>query len=226
MEKEGLALAAAWEKEKTWELDGITVLRATVTLPQLEGSSHRVRRFNRYYRRLGNAYFVYCEKMLLPYAKAQCKAAWETSAPWIHTQAEMHYTVTLQTGSVVSLYIDAKEHNGPAPRLVLRRADTWDTSCMLPIPLGEWFPPRSPYRRRLIRLAREIAAEQMQHSLAAYRENYRVLLRRCFSSRNYYISPQGLCFFYPMYAVAPSAEGVVVFTLGYDTEKGPFRPKE
>lgn len=226
MEKEGLRFAQAWEKEKTWELDGITVLCATVALPQLEGNSRRARRFNRYYRRLGNAYFVYCEQMLLPYAKAQCRAALESSAPWTHTQAEMHFHITRQTGSLISLFVDAREHNGPVPRLTLRRADTWDTDCMLPMPLGEWFPPRTPYRRRLIRLARETAADQTQRGLAAYHENYRVLLRRCFSSRNYYISDEGLCFFYPMYAVAPAAEGIVVFTLGYDAENGPFAQKE
>ena len=224
MEKEEPRLAEALEKEKTWELDGITVLRAAVTLPQLSGSSRRVRRFNHYYRRLANAYFFYCGQMLLPYAKAQCKAALETSAPWSHTQAEMHYRITLQTGSVLSLYIDAKEQNGPVPHLTLRRADTWDIKSMLPVPLCELFPPHTAYRRRLIRFARETAAQQAEHGLAAYHENYRVLLRRCFSSRNYYLSEEGLRFFYPMYAVAPAAEGIVAFTVPYDAEKGPFAP--
>ena len=51
-----------------------------------------------------------------------------------------------------------------------------------------------------------------------------MLLRRCFSSRNYYLSEEGLRFFYPMYAVAPAAEGIVAFTVPYDAEKGPFAP--
>lgn len=226
MEKEELQLAQDWEKEKTWELDGITVLRAAVTLPQLGGSSRRARRFNRYYRRLAGAYFVYCEQMLLPYARAQCRAAMETSAPWTHTQAEMHYKLMLQSSGILSLSVDASEHNGPVPRLTLRRADTWDTKSMLPIPLSEWFPPHTPYRRRLIRFARETAAEQTERGLAVYHENCRTLLRSCFSGRNYYVSGEGLHFFYPMYAVAPAAEGIVVFTLGYDAENGPFAPKE
>ena len=95
---------------------------------------------------------------------------------------------------------------------------------MLPVPLCELFPPHTPYRRRLIRFARETAAQQAERGLAAYHENYRVLLRRCFSSRNYYLSEEGLRFFYPMYAVAPAAEGIVAFTVPYDAEKGPFAP--
>ena len=211
-------------QEKAWEADGITVLHASVTLPQLAADTRRARRFDRYYRHLGRAYFTYCEQMLLPWAKAQCKAALETSAPWTHTRCEMSYRITLHEGDVVSLYIDAKEMNGPVPRLVLRRADTWDLSAMLPMPMDEFFPKRAAYRKRLIALTRETAQTQMAQGVAVYGENYRTLLRRAFSSRNYYLTDAGLCFFYPMYAVAPSAEGIVTFTAPYDAERGPFAP--
>ena len=88
--------------------------------------------------------------------------------------------------------------------------------------MGEFFPKRAAYRKRLIALARETAQTQMAQGVAAYDEAYRVLLRRAFSSRNYYLTDAGLCFFYPMYAVAPSAEGIVTFTAPYDAERGPF----
>ena len=211
-------------QEKAWEENGITVLHAAVTLPQLAAPVRRARRFDRYYRHLGRAYFAYCEQMLLPWAKAQCKAALESSAAWTHTLCEMSYRVTLREDDVISLYIDAKETNGPVPRLVLRRADTWDLNAMLPMPMGEFFPKRSAYRKRLIALARETAQTQMAQGVAVYDENYRSLLRRAFSSRNYYLTDAGLCFFYPMYAVAPSAEGIVTFTAPYDAERGPFAP--
>ena len=165
MEKKEVCFGEDLRQEKTWELDGITVLHASVTLPQLAATTRTARRFDRYYRHLGKAYFAYCEQMLLPWAKAQCKAALDTSAPWTHTSCEMSYRVTLLEENIVSLFIDAKEVNGPVPRLMLRRA---------------------------------------------------------FSSRNYYLSDAGLCFFYPMYAVAPSIEGIVTFTVPYDAERGPF----
>ena len=211
-------------QEKAWELDGVTVLHATVTLPQLAAPVRRARRFERYYRHLCRAYFAYCEQMLLPWAKAECKAALETSAAWTHTLCEMSYRITLHEENIVSLFIDARETNGPVPRLVLRRADTWDLSAMLPMPMGEFFPKRAAYRKRLIVLAREEAQTQTAQGVAAYGENYGVLLRRAFSSRNYYLTDAGLCFFYPMYAVAPSAEGIVTFTAPYDAERGPFAP--
>ena len=224
MEKKWLCFGEDLRQEKAWEEDGITVLHATVTLPQLAANTRRARRFDRYYRHLCRAYFAYCEQMLLPWAKAQCKAALSTSAAWTHTLCEMSYRVTLREENVVSLFIDAKETNGPAPHLVLRRADTWDLSAMLPMPMGEFFPKRAAYRKRLIALAREAAQTQMAQGVAVYDEAYRILLRRAFSSRNYYLTDAGLCFFYPMYAVAPSAEGIVAFTVPYDAERGPFAP--
>ena len=224
MDKMKFCFGEDLRQEKTWELDGITVLHASVTLPQLAADTRRARRFDRYYRHLGRAYFVYCEQMLLPWAKAQCKAALSTSAAWTHTSCEMSYRITLREGDIVSLFIDAKEMNGPVPRLVLRRADTWDLNAMLPMPMGEFFPKRAAYRKRLITLAREAAQTQMSQGVAVYDEAYRILMRRAFSSRNYYLSDTGLCFFYPMYAVAPSAEGIVTFTAPYDAERGPFAP--
>ena len=224
MEKKNLCFGEDLRQEKAWEVDGITVLHTSVTLPQFAAGVRRARRFDRYYRHLCRAYFTYCEQMLLPWAKAQCKAALDTSAPWTHTSCEMSYRITLREENVVSLCIDAKETNGPVPRLVLRRADTWDLSAMLPMPMGEFFPKRAAYRKRLIAHARETAQTQMAQGVAAYDEAYRVLLRRAFSSRNYYLTDAGLCFFYPMYAVAPSIEGVVTFTAPYDAQRGPFAP--
>lgn len=224
MEKMEYRFGEDLRQEKAWDTDSIPVLHASVTLPQLASPTRRARRFDRYYKHLCKAYFAYCEQILLPWARAQCKAALDTSAPWTHTRCEMSYRITLREENVISLYIDAKETNGPVPHLVLRRADTWDLNAMLPMPMGEFFPKRAPYRKRLITLARETARSQMAQGVAVYDEAYRILLRRAFSSRNYYLTDVGLCFFYPMYAVAPSAEGVVTFTAPYDAVCGPFAP--
>ena len=222
MDKRELCFGENLRWEKAWDVDGIPVLHASVTLPQLALPTRRARRFDRYYKHLCKAYFAYCEQILLPWAIAQCKVALDTSAPWTHTRCEMSYRITLHEGNIVSLVVDAKETNSPVPRLVLRRADTWDLNAMLPMPMSEFFPKRAAYRKRLIALARETAQSQMAQGVAAYDENHRTLLRRAFSSRNYYLSDAGLCFFYPMYAVAPSIEGIVTFTVPYDAERGPF----
>ncbi|MFR0769046.1 MAG: RsiV family protein [Dysosmobacter sp.] len=37
------------------------------------------------------------------------------------------------------------------------------------------------------------------------------------------LTPEGLAFFYPMYAIAPAAEGIPVFTVPYEAV-GPYVP--
>ena len=50
---------------------------------------------------------------------------------------------------------------------------------------------------------------------ARYREDWRRRLRRSFNARNFYLTAEGLCYFFPMYALAPAAEGIPTFTVPY-----------
>ena len=209
----------ALELEKTWESDGVPVLTASVSLPQLTPQTRRARRFNRYYRRFLRAYLSYCEHELLPAARAALNDALAASAPFAPASVTLRYTVSCHVGNTLSLTIDAREAG-----LTIRRADTWDLSAGLPVPLCEFFPKHARYRSRLLRFAREAALDAIERGEAEYRSDYRIALRRALNTRNYYLSETGLCFFYPMYAVAPAAEGIVVFTLPYDSANGPFPP--
>lgn len=61
----------------------------------------------------------------------------------------------------------------------------------------------------------------METGTAAYYPDYGALLRRAFSNRSFYLADDGLHWFYPMYSVAPAAEGIPDFSLPYG-EAGPF----
>ena len=70
---------------------------------------------------------------------------------------------------------------------------------------------------RLARLRRKLSLELVAEraGISRYRESLRRDLRRRFSPRNYYLTEDGLVFFYPMYAIAPAREGIPAFTLPY-----------
>ena len=223
MEREELRLAEALTEEQTWDADGITVLTASVTLPQLAGKSQRARRFNRYYRRFCRAYVTYCKQVLLPEAAASCRDAQAVSAPWSVARAELSWRVSYQSGEVLSVVCDARETvSGMAP-FCIRRSEVWDLSVGLPMPLGEFFPAHVRGKRALLRFAREQTAARIA-SGAAYRENWRAALRRALNTRNFYLTADGLCFYYPLCAVAGAKEGIVAYTMPYDEEHGPFAP--
>lgn len=209
----------ALQTEKIWEEDSVPVLRAAVSLPQTDGRGRRARRFNRYYRRFLRAFLLYCEHALLPEARASLHAALSASLPFSPRQVTLRFTVTWRGGDLLSLVLDAEE-----PGLTVRRADTWDLASGLPVPLSEFFPPKTPLRTRLGRAAREELARRQERSGTLWREDSRRMLRRALNTRNFYLSEGGLCFFYPMYALADASAGIVTFTLPYDAADGPFPP--
>ena len=50
-------------------------------------------------------------------------------------------------------------------------------------------------------------------------------LRRRFNAQNFYLTAEGLSFFYPMYAIAPAAEGIPTFTAPFGKAGFQLPPK-
>lgn len=221
MEHREPRLGEALTEEKTWEADGVAVLRASVALPQLAGEGARVKRFNRYYRRFCRAYLTYCERVLLPEAADSCRAAVSVSAPWSAARAELRFRAEQNAKDILSVVCDARETICGLPPFLIRRSEVWDLSAGLPMPLEEFFPPHTRCRRTLLRFAREETLRRIERG-ESFRESWRSMLRRAFNARNFYLTDDGLRFFYPLGAIAPARAGIVSFTMPYDAERGPF----
>lgn len=128
------ALSPPLVREEAWQWDGVTVLTAHLTLPQLAGTGRKVLRFNRFYRRLGDAFLSRCERVLLPRAADSCRAAMARSAPWQRTEAALSFLVTRQDEDALSLCFDVCENGAHTARFCA----VWDTKTLLPTPRAEW----------------------------------------------------------------------------------------
>lgn len=199
--------------EREWTVEGIPVLTATVELPQPQGADAVSLRIRRYYQAQCKAFFRYCQRWLFPQAEAEYRAALAASAPLPCFRAELGYRVTYNEGGLWSLYTQSREVTDHT--LLTRRGDTWDLAAGYPVPLSAFFPARSPWRRQLLALAAEDIQRQERAGVARYDPEWRKKLRRRFNSRNYYLTEEGLTYFYPMYAIAPAAEAIPAFTLPY-----------
>ena len=198
--------------QREWTAEGIPVLEASVEVPQPQGEDTVSRRIRRYYQTQCKAFLRYCEHWLLPQAEAEYRAALAASAPLPCFRAELGYRVTYNSGGLWSLYTQSREVTGHT--LLTRRGDTWDLAAGYPVPLSAFFPARSPWRRQLLALAAEDIQRQERAGIARYDPEWRKKLRR-FNSRNYYLTEEGLTYFFPMYAIAPAAEAIPAFTLPY-----------
>lgn len=202
--------------EREWTVEGVPVLTAAVSVPQPLSTDNRVsRRIRRYYHQQARSYLRYCERWLLPQARTEYHAALAASAPLPCFRAELNYQITYNQDHLWSLYTQSREVTLPGRTLLVRRGDTWDLAAGYPAPLSAFFTQDVHWKRRLLDLAAEEITRQERTGISRYHEGWRRQLRRHFNSQNYYLTAEGLAFFFPMYAIAPAAEGIPTFLLPF-----------
>ena len=197
----------------------VPLLTAAAHLPTWAGDHGA--RFNRYYRAYERAFERYCETVLFPMAQESYREALERAGAIPDWHATLQTTVTCHEGNLVSLYTDSVESGGER-RIVLRRGDTWDMTSGTPLRLTDFFPPHTPVRKRILSAVRETVEREERLGLYRYLPDWRARMRRSFNPQNFYISDEGLYFFYQSFAIAPLSEGISTFFLPYDEEKGPY----
>ena len=203
----------AWER--TWDADGIPVLRAGVSLPCPEGKG----RIRTYYQLQSKAFLRYCEGCLLPQAKEALARALTESKPFQCHEAELTYRVTCQEGSLLSLYTQSREAGDEV--LLLRRGDTWDLAQGAPVSLGRFFRRRGMWRRVFYETACSDLDRRQRAGAAALREDWRKQLRKCLNPRDFYLTEEGLTFFLPMYALGGAQLGIPTFTIPWTDLRAP-----
>ena len=211
--------------EREWTVEDIPVLQASVSLPDpTDPESTVARRIRRYYRLQCRSYLGYCERFLFPAAAAAYREALAVSAPLPLFRAELTYKVTYNEGPLWSLYTQSREETLPGRTLLRRWGDTWDLAEGFPVPLSSFFPPHSGWRRQLLTQAADEICRRETAGTSLFLKDWRRRLRRSFNSRNFYLTDEGLAFFFPMYALGPAAEGIPTFLIPYLGKKETGHP--
>ena len=198
--------------------DDLPLLTAHAVLPCREGRPSLF--FNSYYRRCHRFFEERCRRDWFPAAQAAFRLALESAAPIPQWQARLDAAVTLQREQLVSLRLDTVLVTEKGQQR-FPRGDLWDLRTGLPLALSDCFPPRSRWRKRLLRHA----AEEVQAQEARFHPAWRQTLPRAFRPRNFYLTEKGLCFFFSPDTIAPAASGCPTFCLPYDDKAGPLIPK-
>ena len=210
------------DQELTFCADEVPLLTAQVILPRWDSRS--AGRFNRYYRACADSFQRLCRQELFPRAEAAYCRAREEATPIPQWQAQLTTTVTLRREHLISLHTDAQVTGMPR-QYTARRGDTWDLRCGLLLSLSDCFPAHVCWRSELLDAAARQIETQLSRWPSRYRENWRSELRHAFHSHHFYLSEEGLCFFFPPDSIAPASAGIPTFCLPYDAQNGPFVPE-
>ena len=207
--------------QREWTADGFPVLTASISVPQpVPATGNIARRIHRFYQLQARTYLRYCERWLLPQAKSAYQAALAVSAPLPCFHASLNYRITYNEGGFWSLYTQSREVAQSTSPFLTRHGDTWDLSTGYPVALHTFFPPRTHWKRRLLSIAAQEIQRQESANISIYHPHWRGALRRHFNARNFYLTNDGLAFFFPMYSIAPAIEQIPTFLIPYG-DSGP-----
>lgn len=202
--------------------EGRTVLKLSISLPRLIGEGQGIRRINKYYAQLADQWRGRWSGSFYQQACAAELESLSASRPFQPWEVQVEYTLTRQTPDLLSLYWDAYENTGNAHGYTSRHGDTWQISSGAPLLLRSLL---SPSRRWHAEVLEEIGRQIKQRVATGeglYFEAWPTLLRKRFCSDRFYVNEEGPVLFYPLYAIAPYAEGIPVFSLaslGAEKEK-------
>lgn len=214
MGRTGVALECSVEvKRQEWELtlEGEPVLHCVLTQPVCTGTWKGLEAINRCYRHAAEIWRRRWERELYCMAcldLADRRARGKPFRPW---QARLTTQITYQGNGVLSLFQDGTEQAGYDRPLTVRRGDTWDLQTGAPQSLARFCSGQRHWKRKIL----EQVCQQMQMRLA---QGESLLDTDCIRKRKkyfredcYYLTSEGANVFFPMYAIAPGAEGIPTF---------------
>ena len=190
--------------------EGVTLIRVSISYPFVTGLDKKAqKRINSFYRRQSEMLLRHAKKRLMPEARVQYAGALAKSVPFKPFEVSAAFTVAYNA-DVLSIYRDIHIHAGQT-RALTRSAQTWNAASGWFLELSSFFPPGENFRKRMLKNAAETAALQERAGTHRYFEKFPKLIRKNFSPRNFYITPDGIAIFFPELTVAPHAEGIPVF---------------
>lgn len=208
---ESVTIKAAPE-ERVLTLEKEPVLTLSLRVPVLEGDAPQLRRIGRCFARQAQAWLVRWEGPLYALACAALREAGEQSRPFSPWTAALDFTVTRNSGGLLSLHTDAAERHGTARPLLVRSGETWDLSSGTPVSLSALFPARRQRRQVRSAVADQCARRASSGEYLFY-EDWPRRTEADFDPDNFYLTEDALVIFYPLHTLCPAAEGIPEFFL-------------
>ena len=202
-------------KCREWELtlEGESVLRCVLTWPECTGTWRGLDAVRRYYSHVLAVWSNRWEKELYVHACLDLADRRAAGRPFRKWQAELVTQITLQEDGLLSLWQEGRESRGYERPLLLRRGDTWSLAEGVPRTLASFFSGDRRWKRKVLARVAEQAGQRLEGGETLLDRDCVSRLRREFDQENYWLTPEGVQLFFPMYTLAAGGEGIPVFTV-------------
>lgn len=210
-------------KETTWsqtlDHEEEPVLSLSIALPVPVGERRADRRMARYYQHLGELWKARWLSVLHARAAAALDEARELSRPFQPWTAELTWRISYEDEEVASICVDAVERRTAGRPLTVRCADTWDLKTGTPKVLADVLPRDTHWRKHVVGEIRRQVGERLKGGESLFFEDAEERAAIHFSARRFYLTPEGVALFYPMWSLGSPAEGIPVFLLPREKEE-------
>ena len=206
------------------ELYGVGLVDVGIHYPQVAVNRNPpagVRITGCYMARAGRYYRHTCTELYRS-AAAELAEDRRRGYPFRPYAAAAGYTVPYNQNGFLSIWTDIYEYTGGAHGNTVRCADTWNLATARRMTLDAFFSG-SCYRRTILS---GVAAQIRAHSEkgdAGYLEDWPAGISRYLDERNFFLVPEGIGIFYPLYTIAPYSSGLPVFIIPYQDFGGMLR---
>lgn len=154
-------------------------------------------------------------RVLYPQAVADYKNSVENAYPFNPHGAFLTYEVTYNQHCVLSFYDDNYTYTGGAHGNTIRKSNTFHLQTGKQIPLSYFFNNPVTYKQRVLHHITEQAKQMQSQNPNTFFEDYLSLIRKYFNEESFYLSTEGLVFYYGQYEIAPYASGIIEFMIPY-----------
>lgn len=177
-----------------------------------------------FYRQTALNYYNYAMDKLYHTALDDYHERKNNRIPFHTYTAMMTYEVPLNLNGLLSITYDIYEFTGGAHGNTVKHADTWNMLSGNRLDLSDYFISPS-YKSIIFHNITAQISDQIAQGNNYYFDNYQTNVFKYFNENNYYLTPDGFAFFYPLYTIAPYVAGIVTFIVPYEKFDGYYTPE-
>lgn len=198
----------------TLEFDGAPVLTYKIQYPFFTSSGNpaALSYINDYYSVNAHAFENYCRNDLFYRAAADKKELEAKHFPFFPYEAIENVTITYHSDCVASLFYDRYIFTGGAHGSTVRYSDTWNLENGHRMEAGEFFTSpgyEKDVKNAIIQAIRQF--NQANPDSATYFPDYEKNVENTFRKSQFYLTPEGIVFYFQEYDIAPHSSGIPQF---------------